>query len=296
MQRVHEVERSGTGWRPYSIPICLALLGGVASFVLFLAVRQWEQATQRSEFESWSRTYASSVQSTLAQYVGALRFVGDVYKISTSPVSRQQFDSLAANILPRYPGIRAFGWDPLVTIDDRAAMEAAVREKGFHDFQFTERMATGELIRAARRDEYVVVHYIYPLEDNELALGFDIASDATRLGAISRAFRTGDLAATSRITLVQEAGNQFGILLLMPVYLQDASLHSPEDRWQSRRGFVVEVLRVGDVIETALGGLSDAGIQITLHDMSADEGARLLYNRGSIAQTPTDLPLPEAEL
>ena len=132
------------------------------------------------------------------EYVGALLFLGDFFN-NSSPVTRQQFTSVVKSILPRYPGIQAFGWDPLVRDAERSIYESAARKDGYDDFEFKERSETNRLVRAGRREEYVIVFYIYPFEANRPALGFDIASNNTRLRAITKGFNTGKLAATERI-------------------------------------------------------------------------------------------------
>ena len=271
--------------------ICLLALGIAVSLVLFLIVHGWEQENLRNEFESRTTAYANAVESTLNEYVGALFFLGDFFDNSATLVTRQQFDSLVSSFLPRYPGIQAFGWDPLVTDAERSRYESAAREAGFKDFEFTERSETNELVRARRRSEYVVVYYIYPLETNRPAFGFDIGSNKTRLKAINKSFESGELAATGRITLVQETGDQFGTLLLLPVYHQGHPLRTPAERWKNRKGFVVEVLRIGQAVETALKGFADEGIELALFDMSADEPNRLLYQRPASQETADDAPI-----
>ena len=277
------------------LPIVFMFVSGiVVSVALSFFVYQWEEARQRMEFESRAKAYANAVENTLHEYVGALLFLGDFFN-NSSPVSRQQFNNFVASVLPRYPGIQALGWDPLVKDAERPAYESAARNEGYADFQFTERSETNELVRAARREEYVIVYYIYPFESNRRAFGYDIASNSTRLKAIKKAFMAGELSVTGRITLVQETGNQFGVLLLLPIYKPGASLSSPEDRQASRGGFVVEVLRIGQAVEAALKGFSDEQISLALYDMSAEKGSRLLYHRSpGMSKTP-GMQIPAAE-
>ena len=274
-------------------PLIYLLVSGIAvSLVMFWLVFRWEQTNQRFEFESWAKAYSNALETTLHDYVGALQFLGDFY--DNSPlVTRQQFTNLVQGILPRYPGIQAFGWDPLVKDTERSFYESAAQNEGFVDFEFTERSETDELVRAAQREEYVVVYYIHPLASNRAAFGFDIASNSTRLKAITTAFDTGKLTATARITLVQESGNQYGILLLRPIYNQGVPLNTLEKRRKNRKGLAVEVLRVGQAVEAALQGFSDAGIHLTLYDISADEGNRLLYHRPSLMSEDRDQPIAE---
>ena len=273
-------------------PVISLLIFGVAvSFLMFWLVYKWEETKVRSEFETRANAYANAVESTFREYAGALLFLGDFFN-NSPPVTRLRFNSLVKSILPRYPGIQAFGWDPLVKDAERNSYESAARKDGYRDFEFTERSETKKLVRAARREEYVIVFYIYPFETNRPALGFDIASNKTRLRAISEAFRMGKMTATGRITLVQETGSQFGVLILLPIYHQGVPLNSPQDRRNGRKGFVVEVLRIGKAVDAALKGFADTGISLTLYDMSADKENRLLYHRPSRMSETKDEPIP----
>jgi len=295
MQKANENNhRVAIPLRRYFPILCMIVLGVAVSFAMFMLVHSWEQTNQRSEFESWAKAYTNAVENTLNEYVGALLFLGDFFGNSTL-VTRKEFTSFVKSVLPRYPGIQAFSWDPLVKDDERAIYESAARKEGLDAFEFTERTKTNKLVRATRREEYVIVYYIYPLEGNRPAFGFDIASNKTRLKAIKKGFNTGKLSATDRITLVQETGNQFGILLLLPIYHQGAPLDTSEERRKSRKGFVVEVLRIGQAVEIALKGFSDEGIRLTLYDMSADEGNRFLYHRPSRMSKTSEQPMSVEE-
>ena len=278
------------------LPVILtAVLGIAGSLVLFWLVHGWEKMHQQMEFESRAKAYTNAVESTLHEYVGALLFLGDVYNNVASPVTRKEFTRLAESVLPRYPGIQALGWDPLVKDAERSDYEAAARQDGFTDFQFTERSAAKQLVRAARRPEYVIVYYIHPLETNRPALGFDIASNPTRLKAISHAFASGKLTTTGRITLVQETGSQFGVLLLLPIYQQGSLPETPEERQKGRKGLVVEVLRIGDAVEAAMKRFSDEGLSLTLYDASAEKETRLLYHRPTRRSETQTQPIAETE-
>ena len=259
---------------------------------MFLLTYRWEQANQRLEFESWAKAYSNAVESTLNDYVGALLFLRDFFDNSPAPVTRQQFNNIAKSLISRYPGIQAFGWDPIVKDAERSIYESSARKDGFANFEFTERSESTELVRAARREEYVVVYFIYPFEANKAAFGYDIASNKTRLEAITKAINTGRLSVTGRITLVQETGDQYGVLILQPTYYQGSFLNTEKERWKRRKGFVVEVLRIGKAVEAAMMGFSDIGISVSLYDMSAEEDNRFLYFRPSQGSKTQDRPTP----
>jgi len=278
------------------LSILFMLVSGISlSIVMFLIIHNWEKTNQRQHFEYMAKNYTNAVEITLDKYVEAVHFIGDYFDNSEF-VTRQEFTGVIKSILPRYPGVQTFGWNPLVKDDERSTYESAARKDGYDHFEFRELSETDTLIRAARREEYVVAVYVYPLEGNWAALGFDIASNKTRQNAITKAFKTGKISATDRITLVHETGSQFGILLLQPIYHGNGPLNTTEERYNNRKGFVVEVLRIGQAVETALTDFFDEGISLTLYDLSADEGNQFLYHRPSQISKTTDQPILVEEL
>ncbi len=281
--------------RRYFPVICLFTVGVTISFAMFWFVHSSQQEAQRSEFEFWAKSHTNAVEHTLNYYIGALHFLGDFFN-NSSLVTRQEFNNFVKSVLPRYPGIQAFGWDPLVKDDVRSIYETEARKEGFDNFEFTERSETNKLVRASRREEYVIVYFMQPMEDNRPAFGFDIASDSTRLKAITKSFSTGELTATGRITLVQETGDLFGVLLLQPIYHESVSSNTREELLKNRKGFVVEVLRVGQVVEIALNKVADKGISLALYDMSAGEEARFLYHRPSQMSKTAGQPIGAEEI
>ncbi len=100
-----------------------------------------------------------------------------------------------------------------MTHQQRSSCEAAARRDGFSEFQITERQSQGQMVPAARRAEYFPVYYVEPYAGNELALGFDLASNSARQAAISRSRNTGKLTATARVTLVQDREKQNGVVV-----------------------------------------------------------------------------------
>jgi len=179
--------------------------------------------------------------------------------------------------LSRYPGIQALEWIPRVPDSEREVYEEGSRKDGFPDFQITERKAQGNMVRAAQREEYFPVYFVEPYEGNEVALGFDLASNPSRLEALNRSRKTGEMVATARITLVQETGSQFGLLVFLPVYRKGSPMDSIEDRLKNLKGFVLGVFRVGEILETALTYLQPEAVDIYLYDESAPADERFLY-------------------
>ena len=165
----------------------------------------------------------------------------------------------------------------------REAYEQALRQEGYPDFQITEQTADGQLVRAARRPEYVVVSYIEPPAGNERAMGFDVASAQDRRDALQRARDTGQPSATGLLTLVQESSRQVGLLVFLPIYGQGLPRTTVEERRRSLHGYVTAVFRIDDTVEASLQGAEWEGMALRIEDEAAPPAQRVLYeSRGRV--------------
>ena len=130
---------------------------------------------------------------------------------------------------------------------------------------------------AGERAEYYPVLYVEPFAGNERAVGYDLASNPVRLEALRKAGDTGQPVATARVLLVQERGNQYGILIFAPVYRWSKA---PADVPGKRllRGFALEVLRIGDLISGPNNSQEGfRGVDLHLFDISASGPGQQLY-------------------
>ena len=186
----------------------------------------------------------------------------------------EEFARAATATLDRHPNIQALEWIPRVSHADRSSFETARRAR-FHSFEFTDRLQQGEMVRAADREEYYPVYFLEPFVGNELALGFDLASNPTRLAALEESRDSARLRASEPITLVQEGGNQKGFIAFLPVYEGEPS--TLEERRSSLKGFVLGVYRIGDIFNSALAPLNIQETQLTLMDDLASSAKQMLF-------------------
>ncbi len=202
-------------------------------------------------------------------------------------VKRDEFRAFVAPLLVHHAEIQALEWIPRVRDSERAVYERTARRDGLDGFQITERQTQGVMVPAGKREEYFPVYFVEPLKGNERAVGFDLGSEPTRLAALAEARRTGKIVATKRITLVQETDQQFGVLILVPVYRKGAPTNTPEERYENLEGFVLGVFRVGDMVKRAWGALIPGGICMEILDESAPAGEQFLYRHCCRLCTPS---------
>ena len=141
---------------------------------------------------------------------------------------------------------------------------------------------------ARRRDEHVPVYYLEPLSGNEQALGYDIASEDARREALVEARESGQAVATRWIRLVQEKEDQYGILIVRPVYGVDASLTSVQQLNDTLRGYVVGIFRVGDMIEEALRPADPAGLDFWVYQVAQPDFPAMSYCHPSRSRVAED--------
>jgi signal transduction histidine kinase len=274
-------------WRPRRTALVLppiALLA--ASVVLFLLASRWEQDRLRVAFHQRAETVATNLQTGVDGYLQFLRAIERFFVIS-GPVERHKFHQFVQNALRDFPGLAALSWNPRVHDVARTSFEVAVRREGYANFRVMERDAQGRLRPAARRDEYFIVTYIEPYAGNEAAMGYDIGSDASRRAAIERARDSGATVATGRIRLAQEPGEQWGILLLQPVYRDGEALNDAESRRRALQGFATGVLRMSSIVRAALPFADRHDMSLRFLDESAPQSERTLYEINAAIATPS---------
>ena len=269
------------------LPIVLTLLLGAGlSILATLAVARWERANYRLQFQRQTDGLATALQRSINRYTDLLLALGDFYTVSEQTVSRTEFNRFVQRALKTYPGIQALEWAPIISEPNRATFEARIQAEGYPTFQITERASRGGLIRAASRPYYIPVTYLQPSAGNELAFGYDLTSDPTRLTALETARDTGQIAASGRIRLVQENKNQFGFLVFLPLYNTSTVPASKALRQEQIQGYLLGVFRVSDVVEESLETLN-YNIDFTLSDQSAAESERFLGRYDAVTQVVT---------
>ncbi|MGD1927976.1 MAG: CHASE domain-containing protein [Leptolyngbyaceae cyanobacterium] len=269
----------------YLPTVLILTLGLGTTLAATVWVERWERLSHQSEFQQQINNLTTALQRTTNRYTELLLSISDLYEAANNEVDEMAFRRFVSRAVQTYPGIQALEWAPQITDGQRPPYEQQLSAAtGQADFSITEREAlTGQLIAAGQRDRYVPVTFVEPLQNNEAALGYDLASDETRRRALERARDTGTIAATGRIQLVQETTqNQYGFLVFVPIYQAAAasvSAGTSATRRADVAGYVLGVFRIADVVEESLRDL-DYDIDFYILDQTAKPAEQLLgiYN------------------
>jgi len=145
-----------------------------------------------------------------------------------------------------YPGVQGIGFSQRFTATEKANVIAELKREGVNDFK--------SLGNESPRNEFNAIVYLQPATpQNQLALGYDMATESVRRQAMETARDSGNPAASGRVQLVQErdvpeADKQPGFLIYVPVYRNGASTSTVEERRNALVGFVYSPYRVGDFL------------------------------------------------
>ena len=243
----------------------LLLLGLPISLGGFFLAREAHRGQVRAEFATVARNRADGVGDGLQHGFEAVLVLRD-FMAAAGPVDRPAFQAFALPILSRRPYLQALQWLPRVDPGNRKALEAEAR-RAHPGFRFFELDPSGRPRALPAEATFHAVDLVAPLSGNEMALGFCAHHLATRQEALDRAVRTGDLAASGRVRLIQETGSQFGLLVM-------ASVHGKDGR---SLGVVQGVFRTGDLVEKSLASAPAQGVVVRLMDASAPADESVLH-------------------
>jgi signal transduction histidine kinase/DNA-binding response OmpR family regulator/CHASE1-domain containing sensor protein/HPt (histidine-containing phosphotransfer) domain-containing protein len=254
------------------------VMGSVFSVVGFFTIRNLEQAKKQEEFERLASMQVAAIEQQINQSLDLILSMESFYRASDE-VKLDEFREFVQPFMERYPSIQVLEWIPRVKIQDRLAFEQAIRSQGYPRFQIWEEVGLGEKVRAGDRSEYFPISYLQPYPKNHASLGFDVASDPIRQMALNQARDTGETVATPRIKLVQETGDNFGVLFFKPIYDKNVLLNSLENRRNSLIGFVSGGFKISNLLEISLEKLTEDNriIDIYIFDKSAKEGEQFLH-------------------
>lgn len=285
---------------PFAI---VAAIGLSLSLIAFLLVRENEQSRFAIQFNALAAERINLLQQQIDRNLDTVVSLAAFFD-SSREVERREFQIFAANLLSRHPSVRALEWLPRVPAAERDAYEQQARADGYPDFRISELSAQGDLVPASPRESYFPVFYLEPIENNEKAFGFDVASGLIRRQTLDKARATGELTTTSAVALVQDPANHAGFLVVLPIFAAQSSAEGPDRRPNALAGYVLGVFNVGSIVDAAIAPLklpSDAiipGLQLNVYEHRGDDaaptGSNALYyaRRISDASSPGDAETP----
>ena len=253
-------------WLRWTVLVGSLAFSAASAYYFSIQVRQ----EAHSRFETVAVGVANDVNSRIRAYGDVLYALRGLFDSSTE-VTRDEFHQFAQalSLGARYPGITNISFTFRVPHARKLQFERAVRAE------------TGPLVKGlpeftikppGDRPEYAVLAYLEPMGKNVAAWGLDLNADPLRRSAVDRARDSGQISASSAVTLLRDGNASVASTLLrLAVYRGGGVPGSVEERQRLYWGMVGSAVRVGEMIDTALSKEVLARAQLQIYE--ASEGA-----------------------
>ena len=168
----------------------------------------------------------------------------------------------------RYPGVRGIGFSRRIGPDERQSVLDFVR-RDLPDFRFWPEPPEGDIN---------AILYLEPDDEmNRRALGYDMGSETNRAEAMARARDSGAPAASGKVRLVQEGGDnpdpQAGFLIYVPVYRDGTVPGSEEQRRRALVGYVYSPFRADDLLRKIVDSHEPSVVGFEVFDGAVSEAS-----------------------
>lgn len=260
-------------------PLTSIVSGVLILAAVLYALHLWQAESNakeaRSQFHVDARRHADAIHISLNRHLNTLYTLGGFYN-HAEQISREEFHIFTRSLLKNSPNIQALEWIPVVTAAERNQFEEEAGTS-IPGFQFKELNENGDLVTASSRNTYCPVYFVEPYAGNEVAAGFDLASEEVRRNTLKKARDSAQITSSGYIKLVQDTGHQNALLSFMPIYHYATDTTDVPLRRQHIKGFVLAIGRIGDMFREAIARVAIQEIDVWVVDVTAGEQQHLIF-------------------
>lgn len=254
-------------------PISGVVVGMLAVALLVTGSLVWDaQRTIReannARFAYYTNLAVEDIDRSINRVIYGLRGLRGLY-IGSQHVSRDEFAKfvLSRNLAVEFPGAIGFGLIQRVERSNLKNYIEEVRDDNAPEFQ---------VLTTGNAPDLFIIRYIYPLEQNQTAWGYDIGSETTRRAAAEKATRTGKPTISGRIELLQDKQKTSGFLYFLPIYQSAETPLSPEERVKQLRGLIYAPIILEQTL-TGIESLTLGNVEVVIQDIEDPDSPTLLY-------------------
>ncbi|MBY0525277.1 MAG: PAS domain S-box protein [Gemmataceae bacterium] len=250
-------------WRPRLVSVALPLLMLLTAVVALLtATRTWEQKWIESDLQSQARVAAQELQGWFRNANVGLHD-WQIKLETAAPSSGREADAYARSLLAYHDTIRGMAFLVHVAGEDRETFEAVERKAGNPNFVIREQADDGSWRPAPVRDWYVCLQLYVGPGRCEIPAGGSIAVDARWRAALEQATRTNEPTTVPFLPLVPGSTASDSLVVLLPVFLRDRPVQTPEERQKAIYGYAVAVYNMNVILEKATVRQRNLGMRVT---------------------------------
>jgi PAS domain S-box-containing protein len=261
-------------WAPFLVATCAMLFAVLA----WAHVRRTVATNDELRAQKEAQQVVDAIDDRVNRQVDLLRACAAFFA-GTDQVSRDAFRRMIerVNIAENYPGTIGVGYSMRLEpegVDDLLEM----MRKDIADFEIWP-----EVPASNGPAEVHTIAYLEPLNQvNQLALGFNMMSDAVWAEAMRRARESGEAAATGRVALVHDMATEHtrpapAVVMYMPVYAGGTVPAIPDERLRQLVGFVFSPIHTDMLLESVLHRDPDRLLDMTVFDGERPSQAVVLH-------------------
>ena len=232
--------------RRYVLPYLILLLGFCFTLLVYYYFSKLTLEQDQITFQRSVQEIQDHLNLRIATSTTLLRSGTGLFAASDS-VRANEFERFVQQIEldKNYPGILGIGYSHRFLPDAKENVIAEMKRQGFAGFKVWPDNS---------RSEYNAILYLQPLNTfNQVAIGYDMATEEVRRKAMEEARDSGRPTASGRVKLVQEnqvpdTEQQPGFLIYAPIYRKGVPVTTVEERRNALIGFVYSPFRVGDFL------------------------------------------------
>lgn len=229
------------------LPYLILLLGFCFTILVYYYFSKLTLEQDRINFDRAVQEIQDQVRLRTETSITLLRAGTGLFAASNS-VDAYEFERFVKQIelQKHYQGVQGIGFSRRFSDREKASVATEMKRKGATNFKVWP--------DESPRNEYNAIIYLQPATSrNQLAIGYDMATEPVRRQAMEAARDSGNPTASGRVQLVQErdvpnSERQPGFLIYVPVYRNDAPNSNPEERRKALLGFVYSPYRIGDFL------------------------------------------------
>jgi signal transduction histidine kinase len=242
------------------------VLGLCLTGAVCMVVVDAQQQQIRNNFQRDTDKIARDTAVRMQTYFDMLLGIRGMYALGDT-IDRARFHRFVRelNLGQRYPGFQAIQFvrevpdRELERFGDAVRQDTSIDPGGYPQFR---------VHPVKQLPVHFIIEYTEPLKGNENAFGLDLAALAPHLRALELGRDSGEIIATERITLVQDASGEPGFVARAPVYRTGAPVETVEQRRAALVGFTAIVFRVNTLMREVI----DAPLLEHLHVRINDTG------------------------
>lgn len=256
-----ELKFNGIRPRRYFLPYFVLALGLLVTAFFTFYVWRTANAQDQTRFSTTTQELTTYVRGRPRLYIEVLRAGTGLFAISPT-TSASQFHNFVERLelKTQYPGAQGLGYIARVKREGKDSFVSERHKRGQNEFKIWPELD---------REEYTPVVYFEPLDDSQYQLvGYDMGSEKARSAAMDTARDTGLPAATGHVSLNHWSENKSdpGFIIYAPIYENDRTPTTVEDRREAIAGYVFSRFRAADFMKSVLAIKSTTDVDVKLYD------------------------------